>query len=644
MTIEAGGGPRLPFRVDPIPLESPVGYLCRVGQVYSYNRLYWLLQLAGLSPKGGERGAGASRIAHTLRLEPKEWLAMCYPPVARPRRWEQRSFCGRLVGADQLNLSRPRACPGCLRERSVWWAIWDLCLVAACPTHRCLLVNRCPSCKQMLTWGRPAVDRCRCGTDLRTVTTGAASADLVVMNTLIYRAAGFLPRTSQQLELGYYHFPREVPRLPLGLLLRLIRSLGLLGEEEKLRRKQRPFHGTDLITAIQADQAAIAVLRDWPRSWCRVLSRMVPEKTQNAAALSLSDTFGNFYRHLFYALSRNEFGFLREGFEAFVVEDWKGVVRGHCRAVSAGTREQSIWIPAQQAATKARIDFQRIRELVRQGKIRGIFHKVRRQHIECWIKRDSLDQWITSRDAELAQYMSRPEARRTLGLDSDTILRVAKAGLIRYVRGPKRYFPYGFHFLREDIWKIKRVFEKHAVSVRDYSRAGELVALSHALIYLGRDSGLPAVIRAVMDGALIPVGYASRFPGITGYLFKARHVRTYRSVAGVQTPAEGFLNYSEAASRLGSNTLAIGGLVAQGLLGASAGYQLGGSKLVPASEIHRFSSQYIGIKALALQLHVAANRLRSHLKKSETPMLAVPAGTRGKTYFLLKEVAAEVRI
>jgi hypothetical protein len=464
------------------------------------------------------------------------------------------------------------------------------------------------------------------------------------MNTLIYRAAGFLPGLNTELELGDYHLPPQVARLRLGLLLRLIRSLGLLGEEGRLCRKQRPFNGTDLITAIQADHAAIAALRDWPRSWRKVLSGMVLAKTQNAAALSLSNSFGNFYRHLFYALPPSEFGFLHEGFEAFVVEDWKGVVRGHCRAVSAGTREQSIWIPAQQAAKKAQIDFQRIRGLVRQGKIPGIFHKVRRQHIECWIKRASLDQWITARDTELAQYMSRPEARRTLGLDSRTILGVARAGLIRYVRGPKRYFSYGFHFLREDIRKIKHAFEKHAVPIRDYSKAGELVALSHALIYLGRDSGFPAVIRAVIDGTLTPVGYASRFPGITGYLFKAGHVRTYRSVAGVQTPAEGFLNYSEAASRIGSNTLAVGGLVAQGLLGPSAGYQLGGSKLVPASEVDRFSSQYASIKALAQQFRVAAERLRRHFKRSGTPMLAVPAGTRGKTYFLLKEVAADVRI
>ena len=30
------------------------------------------------------------------------------------------------VSTDQLNLGKPRVCPACLREQSVWWAVWDL--------------------------------------------------------------------------------------------------------------------------------------------------------------------------------------------------------------------------------------------------------------------------------------------------------------------------------------------------------------------------------------------------------------------------------------------------------------------------------------------------------------------------------------
>ena len=648
MTIQANRGSRLLFRVDPISLESPFGYLCRVAQAHRYDRPHWILQLAGLLPGRAAREEDASCIAHVLRLEPEEWLAMWYRRIkAAAGRFERRSFCGKPVGGDQLNLSRPRVCPGCLRERSIAWAIWDLGLVAACPIHRYLLVNQCPGCNKPLAWRRPAVERCCCGTDLRAVTAEVATTDLLAMHTLIYCAAGLSPGASPTLGLDDYHFPPEVARLPLGSLLRLIRSLGLLGAEERLRRRQRPFHRTDLITAVEADQAAAAALRDWPRAWHKVLNGMITEKMENAAALSLGDSFGNFYRHLFYALPRIEFGFLHEGFESFVIEDWKGVVRGHNRTLSAGTRERSTWMAAQQAAAKAQINYVRIVELVRQGRIEGIFHKVRhrRQHIECWIKRASLDQWIIARGTDLAQYMSRPEARRALGLHGGAIFQVAKAGLIRYVQGSDRYFRPGFYFLREDISKIKHGFEKHAVPVREYSKAGELVALCHALIYLGRDSGLPAVIQAVMNGSLIPVAYTNRFPGIMGYLFPAERMRMYRSVTGVQMPPEGFLNYTEAAARLGwTTTGVIAGLVAQGVLRASAGYHIGRSKLVPASEIQRFSNQYIAVKTLGRRLQVTADWLRSHLKKSGTPILAVTVGQGRRAIFLLKEVAAKVQI
>lgn len=645
MTCQARTGPRLIFRVEPIPLESPHGYLCRVAQAYSYNRPHWLLQLAGLLPDKALQEDCAAHLAHVLRLEPEKWLAMCYRRVRGPGPFEQRSFCGKPVGADQLNLSRPRACPACLRERLVWWAIWDLGLVAACPIHRCLLLNQCPHCKKMLTWRRAAIERCCCGTDLRNVTTGVASADLLAINTLIYRAVGFSTGAAAEHELGDYHFPPELARLALGPLLRLIRSLGLLGEEVKLRRKQRPFRGTELITAIEAGQATTAALRDWPRSWCKVLGGMVLEKRGNAAELSLCESFGNFHRHLFYALPRSEFGFLHRGFETFVVQDWKGVVREHCVTLSAGTREKSIWIAAQKAAKKARVNFERIRKLVRQGKIDGIFHKVgqRRQHVECWVKRESLDQWITARDTDLAQYMSRPEACQTLGLHGSTLLRVAKAGLIRYVQGSERYFRPGFYFFREDISTIKHSFEKHALPFREYSKPGELIALRYALIYLGR--GLFAVIRAVVDGGLVPVAYTNQFPGIMGYLFPAEQIRRHRCAADLQTPPEGFLNYGEAASRLGwTGTDVIAGLVARGVLNAPAGYQHGRTKLVPAGEIQRFASQYVAVKALARRLHVTADWLRLHLKKSGAPVLAVPAGAGRRALFLTKEVAAEVRI
>ena len=129
MSMQFRTGPRLPFRVDPVPLESPRGYLCRVAQAHSYDGPRWLVQLAGLRLSELERDSRAAHVGHVLRLEPAEWLAMYYRHVKGPERFEQRSFHGRVVRADQFNYRHPRICPHCLREQPIWWATWDLHVV-----------------------------------------------------------------------------------------------------------------------------------------------------------------------------------------------------------------------------------------------------------------------------------------------------------------------------------------------------------------------------------------------------------------------------------------------------------------------------------------------------------------------------------
>ncbi len=97
---------------------------------------------------------------------------------------------------------------------------------------------------------------------------------------------------------------------------------------------------------------------------------------------------------------------------------------------------------------------------------------------------------------------------------------------------------------------IKHAFEKRAVPLKEYSRPGELIALRHAMKnYPGCDSGLAALIWAVVDGSLAPVGYTNRFRGITGYLFQSEDLRKYRPVPGVKVHSEVLLNFREAAFR-----------------------------------------------------------------------------------------------
>ena len=638
---------RLLFRVDPIPLESPRGYMCRVASAYHYQRPVWLMRLAGFSELEAALDSQdcAGRIAHLLRLEPEEWLAMCYRLVTmRGRR--KRLFCGKPVSTYHLNLGKPRVCPACLREQSVWWAAWDLCLVAACPVHRCLLLDGCPGCNKKLACQRPAVHECRCGLDLRTLVTERADADLLAINAVIYRAAGYLIGDAAQREINRHDFPPELSGFTLGSLLTLLGCAGSFGRGDIRGRGRAGCTRIDLNVAIQAGQTAVSILRNWPHQLRASLKGMVPEHFDDAAALTFDKIFGIFYFRLFRGLPRKEFGFLHNVFEEFVREDWKGLVRGQHRYFSVSTREKSPWIPLAEATRIARTNRKRIENLVRQGQIEAGFFKLRRGRTQCWVKRDSLNWWITARDTRFGQYMSCPEVERTIGLGWAILRLVAQAGLIRYAQGSERGLPHGRYlfFLRKDILAIKLAFEKHAVPEREYSKPGEFIALGNAVrSFLGRHSGLAAAIRAVIDGTLVPVAFTSRIPGIMGYLFRSDHLRLYRPVRGA-LPSEGFLNYAEAASNLGLDSQVVRRLVENRILRGLPGCQRHNCKLVPAGEVQRFSNQYIGVNALARHLHVTQCWLIKYLKKSGTPMLEVPVRWRATTYFLLKETAAKLQM
>jgi hypothetical protein len=195
--------------------------------------------------------------------------------------------------------------------------------------------------------------------------------------------------------------------------------------------------------------------------------------------------------------------------------------------------------------------------------------------------------------------------------------------------------------------KIKDAFEKHSVPVKAYSNPGEFIALRHAMKnYLGRDSGLAAVIRAVVEGSLVPVGYTNRFRGITGYLFRSAELRKYRPVRGVTVHPEGVVTFGEAAAVWGVAMPVVRGLVAQGILHTTAEYRNGLSKLLPAVDVQRFAEDYVATSVLAKRFHLDSGSLARYLKESGTPVLAIPLPDAGKYYafFLRKDVAAQIQI
>lgn len=190
---------------------------------------------------------------------------------------------------------------------------------------------------------------------------------MVAINAAICRAAGFPVGNPAEFDLPECDFPPEMLKLGLGSLLRLILFVGSIREKDRLRQKQRPFAATDIGAATEICRAAATVLKDWPKPFREILRCMLPPETENPAALNFKDIFGNFYRHLFRVLPRSEFGFLHEVFEWFVIEDWKGLIRGQHRYFSPVVRQKCYWVTPSEAERMARMAGGRILDLVRQG-------------------------------------------------------------------------------------------------------------------------------------------------------------------------------------------------------------------------------------------------------------------------------------
>lgn len=85
-----------------------------------------------------------------------------------------------------LSYNKPRFCPHCLEENNFHLAFWELPLVLACPSHRCVLLTQCTACSRKLNWTDIAPGwRCRCGKSITHMETTLATSGFVAIARLV---------------------------------------------------------------------------------------------------------------------------------------------------------------------------------------------------------------------------------------------------------------------------------------------------------------------------------------------------------------------------------------------------------------------------------------------------------------------------
>src|ERR1700722_10047319 len=149
----------------PYSTESLLGYVLRISEANGYSSPWNVYRLASM--KSNEMKAPGVDIEKLARIAnwPQEKLDLiAYSAPAGQPRWCR--LLGHPVLPQDLNLTHPRFCPQCTREKGFLEAHWDLALMVACPAHRCSLVSCCPQCGRRLRWFRRGLLECECGGDL----------------------------------------------------------------------------------------------------------------------------------------------------------------------------------------------------------------------------------------------------------------------------------------------------------------------------------------------------------------------------------------------------------------------------------------------------------------------------------------------
>lgn len=635
-TPEARNGPRVRKKIAPIPLESPRGYLVRVAECFSYASPCWLTELAAFTRADDlELAERVNQLAYVLRLDPNEWRSMLYLKVKEGNRFWRRHFFGHLIAADRLNYGAPRVCAACLKEIPIWWGIWDLSIVSACPGHRCELINTCPRCGEPLSWHRPGVEVCTCGFDLREAESAEADTDLIAINALVYQSAGF-PIGMGSFDLGNARFPAEIQLLALNDLIGLILAISVI--ERNPRRPNRP-PVTDLSMAQCVARDAINVLSEWPSAFHERLRALLPKSITDRNAVTLRGCYGDFYQFLLDAAHEGDFRFLIEAFRDFVARDWPGVIRGQHRLVSESMRDRMRWIPALQAARLAGLTAGQVTDLARNGKLKGIFvcPPKSRGRVECWIDREGLEQWIIERDTDRSNFNSQAEARKILGLTLKTLESLAQSGLIEIVEGIERGFPTDIYVRREHVESIKAAFSTGTPNQPE-PKGGHAVLLREAMRrYLGRD-GFCELVRDVLSGTLRPVARDSSVTGILGYLFRISDVKLHVPAKHRTVLPAGFMTYAMAASLLKTNTEVVRNLVATDhiQLESESSRSSRGPRLVRTQSVEDFASSYVSLKSVADCLDVGSRAVLKVLKLKSANVLVVPLPGKGNKLFARK--------
>ncbi|WP_424917162.1 TniQ family protein [Achromobacter mucicolens] len=156
----------MPFQEEIGESESGNGYALRLSEINDVN----FHDLASRIASVGHcyvPSAAARWVAYVYGTSYERLLARL-PSRRRQKGETVVDFFGHTLSRPYfVRTTRPQICSVCLDERLPCSITWELSLVTECSRHRVQLTDQCGQCGRRISWRRPGLSLCICGSDFR---------------------------------------------------------------------------------------------------------------------------------------------------------------------------------------------------------------------------------------------------------------------------------------------------------------------------------------------------------------------------------------------------------------------------------------------------------------------------------------------
>lgn len=349
--------------------ESLMGYIIRLTEQNGYPSPSWIISRTGLA-------SGVTQSCSFVFASPNSFRFLSSLTGATiselaSTAYHNHLFSGLPTPSASVRLCSPKICPGCLTESPYCRRTWDISAVTTCPRHKCLLIDECPNCKRHITWVRNHVTICPCEFDWREATATPIEAFEGALTAHVHHLCG-LPINE-----SIINYRSPVTNLKLHDFLLVLFFFAGLYQGISVSTGKHLLHGRNNRDIHTLLTNTYSIFDNWSKNFHQFLRwRLEQERKmplmRNRLKSMLYKDFGKFYTGLYQILTGGQFGFIKEAFIDYLVEEWDGGDLPYNHKKDGKQHLKGKYVLKSDARRLLSADEQRITSLIENNELRTV--------------------------------------------------------------------------------------------------------------------------------------------------------------------------------------------------------------------------------------------------------------------------------